>query len=257
LHQDDSWKNGAVFIVRDYGGASAAPENEFSLCTGYADTTGAFTTVWTSAPGAGDVFMFVNDFYPLYTMIELANGSLQSLGPIPLVDTSLTSAVNQTEYDLPVAAKRKRPTRIQYQGRTGDADDNKPIDIDNYDYRPATAGTAAKLLLPQLPSGRTIYIWYEGVHPTLTAYNSPILESIEPELAVKALVEYALEWQNTRLQGGDDFLLQRGTKAEGQRMEAEVKFVPAKPSRKSKLFVIGRGFVDRNNLNDPDPGVRT
>lgn len=255
LHGDGTWANGAVFIVRDAAGAGAAPENEYALLTGYTDSTGTFTSAassYTVTPAAGDVFMFCNDFYPLFTMIELANAALQSLGPIPLIDTSLTSDVSKTEYDVPVALKRRPPVRVDYQGRTNDADDNQWIEIRNWRYEPATAGTVAKLVIPQLPDDRTIRVWYEGVHPELKVYNSAVVESIEPELAAQVLTEKALEWQNTRLQGGDEFLIQRWNDQKNQVMQAKADFEPSKPRRKARLLIVGT-VVEEDQFDYPDP----
>jgi hypothetical protein len=251
LHGDDAWKEGATFVTRDAAGA--LPENQFALVTGYTDSTGTFTSAaaaFTTAPAATDTYMFVNDFYPLYTMIELANSALQSLGPIPLIDTSITSAASQTEYTLPVACKRQKPLRVDYQGKTGDANDNQWIAIDNWRYEPATAGTTAVLVLPQLVTGRTVRIWYMGVHPTLTTYSSVVVETIEPELATALLVEKALEWQNSRLQGGDDFLVQRWNDQKQQVLAARAQFPISKPKRRPRLMIVG-GHVAEDEFTHP------
>lgn len=250
LHGDDSWKGGGCFITR---AAGAAPENEYALVTGYTDSSGTFTSAASSyivTPASGHTFMFVNDFYPLYTMIELANSALQSLGPIPLIDTSITSAASQTEYTLPVACKRQKPLRVDYQGKTGDANDNQWIAIDNWRYEPATAGTTAVLVLPQLVTGRTVRIWYMGVHPTLTTYSSVVVETIEPELATALLVEKALEWQNSRLQGGDDFLVQRWNDQKQQVLAARAQFPISKPKRRPRLMIVS-GHVAEDEFTHP------
>jgi hypothetical protein len=253
-HGDNEWKNGVVFLIRDAGGASATPEGEMSLVTGYTDSSGSFATVWTTGVTASDIFGFANDFYPLYTMIELANEAVQSFGPIVLIDTSTTSAANQTEYTYPIACKRRPPIRVDYQGITTDANDNQWIEIPAGDYRyePATAGSTGKIVIPQLPSGRTIRIWYEAVHPTLSAATSTIHEGFEPELVTQRLVELALEWQNGRMQGGDSYLLQRESKAGQNRLEAEIKFQPSKPRRQPKLLIL-RGHADEDEFTTPDP----
>ena len=85
LHGDNAWKDGACIIIRDAAGASAAPETEIALVTAYTDSSGTFTSTtgaYTVAPADGDTFMFVNDFYPLFTMRELAN-SAASVGAHP------------------------------------------------------------------------------------------------------------------------------------------------------------------------------
>src|SRR3989337_2913391 len=241
LHGDNAGKDGASLLGRDAGGLFAAPETEIALVTSYTDSSGTFTSAasaYTSAPADGDTFMFVNDFYPLFTMRELANSVLQALGPIPLIDSSITTAAAQTEYTLPVTAKRLPPLRVEYNTKVGDANDNQYVPIDNYRIVPATAGTAGVIVLPQLPTSRTVRIWYMGVHPTLTAYSSAVAEVIDPELATALLVEKALEWQNSRLQGGDDFLLQRWNDQKQQVVEARANFPIWKPKRRPRLLVV-------------------
>ena len=125
---DDDFRNGVAFVVRDAGGASAAPEGEFNRISAYVDSTGTFTvdTAYTAAPASGDTYAWANQQYPIYEMIQAMNDGLRLLGDVPLVDTTtLDTAAAQTEYAAAVAWKRRRPYRIDIQGRTGDADDNQ------------------------------------------------------------------------------------------------------------------------------------
>lgn len=240
LHGDNAWKDGACILVRDAAGASAAPEGEFSLVTAYTDSSGSFATTWTSAPASGDTFGFVNDFYPLYTVIELCNLALVEVGDIALVDTSLTTAADQTEYSLPVVAKRRRPYEVAIQ-TSADSDDNRWQPIYDWDYAPAAPGTVGKIVFRrQPPSGYTLRIIYDGIHPKLSAYTSVVSETIQPGLAQAAATEMCLRWQNSRLQGGDDFLLQRWNDAKVQLQFAKLSNPVWKPPRRARLFTLGR-----------------
>ena len=258
LHGDDSWKNGAVIVIRDGTTAGAAPEGEFSLCTAYTDSTGSFATVWTAAPAATDTYAFVNDFYPLYPMIEVCNMALQELGDIILVDTSLTTAANQTEYALPVTCKGSRPLSVAIQGVTTDANDNRYTTVFGWDYIPAAPGSTGNLVFDVQPiTGKSIKIVYSGRHPKLSIYSSVISETIHPSLAAAAATEMALRWQNSRLQGGDDFLLQRWNDAKQSLVTAKALFPVWKPKRQAKLLVINSSYWDADSIADPAPGVRT
>ena len=240
LHGDNTWKNGAAFVVRDAGGAAAAPEGEFGLVTAYTDSSGTFAATFTVAPATGDTYAFVNDFYPLYTVIELCNMGLAELGDIALTDTSLTTATSAREYTLAVAMKRGRPLQIALQGQTGDADDNARQILYDWDVYPAAAGTGATIVFQnELVSGRTLYVTYEGIHPKLSAYSSIVSETIHPRLASASCVEMCLRWQNSRLQGGDDFLLQRWNDAKMQLEMAKSAHPIWKPRRKPKLMIVG------------------
>jgi hypothetical protein len=88
-------------------------------------------------------------------------------------------------------------------------------------------------------ASRTIQIVYEGIHPKLTAYNSPVSEIIHPHLAQMAATEMCLRWQNSRLQGGDDFLLQRWNDSKVTLQRATLDHPIWKPRRKPRLFILG------------------
>ena len=253
-HGDDSWKDGAAFLVRDTGGA--APEGEMAFITDYTDSTGTFTSAasaWSASPASGDTFGFVNNFYPFHSMIEIANRALASLGEIPLVDTTtLDSATNQTEYTYAIAWKRSPPYRVDIQGRTNDANDNQWRRIRDWEYVPATAGSTALIVLPQLPTTRDIRIWYRGIHPVLSAATSTLYEGFSQDLIIAVVTEAALRWQNSRLQGGDDFLLQRWNDAKDVLEDAMAKYKMWKPPPQSKIFVLG-DVVERDQFTFPDP----
>jgi hypothetical protein len=258
VHSDGDWVNGGLFIIQDAGLAGAAPEDEVQLITSYTDSTGTFGfSAMTAAPAAGDLYGFVGDYYPLYTMQELANEALQNLGDIPLINTSITTAAGQTEYDIPVAVKRSPPYRVQIQGRTGDSNDNQWVDVSGWEYRPSTRNAAATLVLPSLPVGRTIALWYMGEHPSLSVFTgstAAINETLDPELVTRTLVELALEWQNARMQGTDSYLLQVEMKAQQRRMEYEAKRRQWKPARRSKLLVLGNyREEDEDEILAPPP----
>jgi len=255
-HSDDDWKNGSLFVIR--AGTTVATAGQYSLCTGYTDSTGSFTTTWTTAPAAADTYGYASDYFPLFQMIELANQALASLGKIALVDVSLTTAANQTEYELPVACKGSRPLSVSIQGQTGDANDNRYVPVYGWEYIPAAPGTAGNLVFDSQPiSGRTIKIVYSGVHPDLTIYTSTISETIAPELAMWALVNRALKWQNSRSGGEEPGLIQQLNDARSEFEAAKVQFPIWAPKRRPKLLVLGGFGEDLDSISAPDPGART
>ena len=209
--KDDVWKNGAAFIIEDAAGAGAAPEGEYDLITAYDDSTGKFTAGFTVAPASGDIYGIVSEYYPLYTMIELCNAGLRGLGDLTLIDTTtLDTASNKTEYAAATTWKRRPPQRIDFQGDTTDANDNRWIQVFAWEFIPAAPGTAGLIIFrDQFVADRGIRVWYYDKHPRLNTYADSVAEVIAPELAVATCVERALRWQNSRLGGGDDFLMQR------------------------------------------------
>jgi len=84
----------------------------------------------------------------------------------------------------------------------------------------------------------------------VNAYGDAILKSIHPELAKRALVEKALQWQNRRMMGGDDFLLQTWNDAKMQLMQAKLDYPIWKPKRESRILTIGP-YVERDEFKMP------
>ncbi len=256
---DNAYKNGALFVLRDSAGASAAPEGEMAFCTGFTASSGTFTTAassFTAAVASGDVYGYTNDLYPFYTMIEIANTTMMKMGKIVLVDTTtLDTESSKTEYEYSLTWKHSRPYRIDFQGHTGDADDNRWIQVNKWEYIPATAGSTALIVLPQLVSGRDLRVWYEDYHPTLATYDDVIYEGWDKELVVSTFVKLAIEWQNRRLMGGDDFLLQAQNDISNQWEQTVQDRGAKKTQRKPRLFIVGeKSYGD--TFKNPDGTVQ-
>ena len=193
-----SIKEGTLFCIETTD--NEAPEGKYERITDYDKATGTFTVdTFTASFTANDMVAVVNDLYPIRTMVELANGAMKRLGDIRKVNTTtLDTETNKTEYALEIAAKRGL-YQVDYQGHTGDANDNRWITIFDAKTIPADPGTAGLLILPQLISGRDIRYWYADSHPRLNTYDDYIDESIIPDLASTALAVVALEWQQARI----------------------------------------------------------
>jgi hypothetical protein len=252
---DDALVGGTAIVVRDAGGANAAPEGEFARISDYVASTPTFTvgSTLTAAVGSGDSIALVRPTIRLPQMIQAVNDGLANLGTISLVDTSLTTAANQTEYALPVGLKIKRLLDVQVQGITTNANDNRYTSIiGQTSYIPSAPASTGLLILPQLPADRTIKLIYEGVHPTLNAFNSVISETIQEELAVAATIDKALTWLVSKR--GDSalgtFLLQRWNDAKTTLQAQKVEKPVYRMKPKAKFFVAGR-----SRPNDEPPPI--
>ncbi|MDH5508618.1 MAG: hypothetical protein OEZ02_15455 [Anaerolineae bacterium] len=240
VNLDDDYNDGTVFIVSSADGL--APQGEFARISDYAGSSGTFTVeALSAAVENGDSYAYAPEFYPLRTVIELANAGLRSLGDIALVDsTTLETAAGTTEYAASVAWKRRRPLMIDYQGRSGASGDNQWVRVYDWELVPAAPGTSGLLVFgEEMPAGRDIRIWYVDSHPRVSAFDDVISETIVPDLAVSAGVERALRWQNSRQGGGDAFLLQRWNDAKVELARAQVRFPIWTPRRVSKLMKLG------------------
>src|SRR4030067_693345 len=78
----------------------------------------------TAATGLGDKYAIASKRIPHHVLVQGINNALFDLGTVQYTDTtSLTSASNQTEYTLPLAAKADL-REVWQQGITTDSNDN-------------------------------------------------------------------------------------------------------------------------------------
>ena len=251
---DDAWKDGAAFIINTTDGLT--PIGQFQRVSAFVSSTGTLTvdTAFSTAVGAGDTYGLVSSYYPLRQMIREVNNALRSLGDVDLTDTTtLDTLAVTTEYAASATWKRSAPYRIDIQGITGSAStDNAWHARHDWEYVPAVAGTAGKIIFPDYQlAGRDIRVWYKGPHPTLAAYSDVVAEVFDPEMVVQAFVAKALEWQNTRSQGADQFMLQRGQKAEQKLANLMVERPRQRVKRRPKLLIVGRHDADDDQFTYP------
>lgn len=210
--ETDAFRNMIAFVVRDAGGTSASPEGKYKRITAYDDSTytGTLESTITDSIASGDRLMIATqNSFPVDQVIFCVNRALENLGTIELVDTSLTTASEQTEYAVPLAMKGKKPLAVYYQGITNDSNDNRWVAVSSYRFEGAAPGSTGTLYISQLPADRTLRIIYEGIHPAVSDYNSYVSESIHPKVATAAGILEVLSWYN-RLdenQGGNDYFL--------------------------------------------------
>lgn len=242
IYGDDDLINNAAFIIRDAGGAGAAPEGEAQIISDnvQATTTITLKAALTVAVAAGDTIGIAKNVWPLYTMIEIVNDALASLGTISLVDESITTTEDTTEYTLPVAMKYKLD-RVQFQN---DLVTNDYVDVHNWSVIPATAGSTGLLTFTSpFIAGRKLKLWYEAEHPRLSAMSDKLSETIHSELATRLIVSQALEYQTRRTSGTDSFMLQTANKAMADLQDARVRF-PIMKAKKTKILTPNETVTD-------------
>jgi hypothetical protein len=88
--------------------------------------------------------------------------------------------------------------------------------------------------MPPMTQGFSVELLYEDLHPELSSYDSDILEIIEPERILNALIAEAFQWYNNSINGSNAYFLQRENKALQDLAQSEVKF----PLRKSAVRQI-------------------
>src|SRR3990172_2783680 len=241
LGEDDDWKDGTLFVVRDSGGAAAAPEGEFERISGYTNASGTFTFAALSvAVASGDTIAYTDDQVPLYQAKRLANEGLQRIGDVDLADTTtLDSASDQKEYTMSLPWKR-RPKKIEIQTTTGDANRNDWKILTDWDFSPAASGSTGLIIFKLQPTAeRDLKIWYEGRHKRLVEFSDPVNEAINPELASHAGYLMMLRWLNNQRRGEDQYLVEQLNSAEVEFDRLRSEFPIFRIARQSRLNVVG------------------
>jgi hypothetical protein len=239
--EDDDWKNGTIMILDADG---EAPQGEYSPISAYTDSSGTFSleAALSAAPTQGDTFGLISGYYPVHTMLRLINSGLRTLGDIPLVDTtSLVTVSGKTEYAAKAEWKRRPPYRIDIQTKKaeGDSDWQRVFD---WEYVPTIPGESGSITFGKnLADGCALRVWYLAPHPKVTRFDNEIAEVISPSLAVAACVEQALRWQNSRLSGGDTFMLQRWNDAKRTLEQARLLYPIWRPKRTAQMKMTGIG----------------
>lgn len=255
--KDNVWKEGAAFILRDAGGANALPEGQFQRISAYTNSSGTFTvdTAFTTAVASGDLYGIVSSYYPLQQVMIGVNEALGELGDVDLVDTTtLDTIAETTEYAAAVAWKRKRPYRIDIQTLTGVTGDNAWREVNDWDWVPATAGSTGKIIFPKYQyASRDIRVWYRDAHPLVNAYSDVISETIDPELFKKAALVKALEWQNSRTQGADQFLMQKLNASKQELENRRITNPTERVKRRPRYLIVGGNDVTYDDFTWPAP----
>ena len=212
IPEDDYYIDYTAIVVRDAGGASAAPEGEIVRVSDFVSSTSTFTVdTLTIAVASGDTIAICDKRIPLQAMYAICNRALQDLGDVVNYDVSLTTAANQSEYTLPEIATRNNLRDVLIQSYTDDSDDNQYRPLSWWKVRPPTTigSTGILEIPPNMPSGYTLLLMYDGPHTVLSAYNSAISKSIHENLAIAAARVYAFRFLNDLEAGEDRYLLRR------------------------------------------------
>jgi hypothetical protein len=195
---DDELKNGTIFVVRTTVGLP--PQGEFARISAYTQSSFTVTfdvltaaVVGPTSPYPGDTCMLVSPEYPIRTMIELANDAVRDCGEITGLDATTITIDGAKEYTLPVGCKRL--VRVCLQNELADADNNEWSEITDYEIDPSPGNVAPTIIFQDsYTAGYTLKFVYNGFHPILTAYDSPINEAITPPFAALVLADKIMQW---------------------------------------------------------------
>jgi len=193
---DDDFFNGGTLL---YQPATAANRGS-RLVADYTGATGTLTLAAALAdtPAQGARYGVLTRRYPRELLSGKINEALAELGDVPTVDTaSLTTASDQLEYNLPVAARRdlrqvwlarqtaapwewERQLRVRAEPGTG-------------------LGAVGVLLFPEAPrAGYKLKLVYLAPHPLVGADADLISDYVSPDWLGLAAAEKLARW---RLEG--------------------------------------------------------
>lgn len=233
----DGYIGGTVFVIKAGG---AAPEGEIVRITDNDATTMTINSLSANID-IGDEIGYISKEFRKESLYHLVNIGLDYIGLIGAVDTSITTADNQTEYTFPLALKSGVVKGVYLQTNDNDANDNRWYPIRDWQVEPDVAGSTATLIIPQLSSGYTIKIEYIGLHPDVEDYDDIIHESIHPELA-KAAVILALQNKRSEMAiGSQDSFNLLYNKAKDTLEQMIIKHPVWVPDKKVKRLRISDG----------------
>ena len=196
---DDYWNNGTVWVLRDAGGAEAAPEGEYAVITDFVQSTSTMTIqTLTAAIAGGDRYGCMMRYIPLDVIIQQINDALMLLGTIPYADkVSITIENNKTEYALPIASKQD--LREVWLQTNLDLTDNQYVKLYNWKVEQADPGAAPRLILPeQYTAGYALKLVYMANHPAMLVATATLSEFVPVERVIVPAVLGCYKWRKVQ-----------------------------------------------------------
>jgi hypothetical protein len=238
-YDDDSFKGSLAFVHSTTDGL--APQNEFAAISAFVDSTGTFTVDANlgAVVGAGDYYSIADPQYKKAPVLRIVNDTLRAFGIISLVDTSLTTSYNTSEYALPLALKAFPIDKIEVGSATYGWDT-----LNGWYVVPAAAGSQATIVFETLPpydrttpSNNTLRIWYRDYHPALTIYSDKVSETIPDKRVIDECKLALQEWIMEKNSDLSPEALQRLGILQRKQAESEVKQRINLPNRKISRFL--------------------
>jgi hypothetical protein len=239
-----------MWLIYDAGGAGAAPQGQYAIVSAsdQSDSTATFRSALTAAVAAGDRYAIcrkIADKPWLHVIIQKINTALQDLDRIPWTDTtSLTTANNQTEYTLPIAANMDL-REVWIQAINTDANDNQWVEIRNWDMSKADPGNADTLILPyQYASGYALKLVYHARHPDLYVYSSPLSENVPVERIIAPAVRDCFLFRKSNAGGAstwDDEIAVWTQRAEEVKATRPIRSV----AKKGRIWGVVQGQLNQ------------
>lgn len=233
---DDDFAGGWAAILRDAGGAGAAPQGQTRNISAYTGAGGVITVspVFTAAVAVGDNYGAMTARYPRDTLVGKLNQFLAEQGDIPTEDTSLTTAADQTEYSLPALGVKQDLRQVFVATATAAPYYWSRLASWNQIY--ADAGVAGKIVFPyQLPSGYKLKLIYMAPHPAVYLDADKISEYVGKDWAGLETAVRAATWRLDQPGEDRDSLISKINDLLQQAARAQHRRRPLTPSPTPRL----------------------
>lgn len=199
---DDFWNGGTAWILYDAGGASAAPEGEYSFISDFAQTGGVVTlrSTLTAAVASGDRYALGGLRYPLQLLIAKIN---EQLGVIEKTDIStVLIAADQTEYSLPTDLLELK--QVWISSGADDTNANNWQQLYDWYVQKSATGSANKLVFSrQFNADDLIKLVYTGYHARLQVATDKLDDSINADKILKEAAIGCLLWYKAKVGDSD------------------------------------------------------
>lgn len=236
---DKYWKHAPVFIIESTDGA--APQSEFARVVSFEPSTFTLTLAdtLTSAVQSGDAYLLGSPRYPLYDIVSAINRTLRELGPLPLTDTSLTTATSQTEYTIPATVRDVK--EVWLQTINNDADDNEWQKMHDWRIERGAIGSTDTLILSTEPSSNyTLKLVYTGEHGHVKDASDTIANVLDPRIVVSGAVKNLIRNRMRGAQDNDPMLKDQYQDAIQEFEEHRNRMGLVMPKRTPRLTIVGR-----------------
>ena len=237
---DDYWNQGTVWIIKDVGGAGAAPEGSYAVISDF-DNASATATIGTIvAPASGDTYVIAHKKYKLGDLIAAVNRAIRDVPQIITEDlTTVDTATAQTEYTLPTGINTKN-MEVWLETNVDDADDNQWVRTRNTYIQKTAGGTADTLVFKeQPPYPRDVKLVYLAPHAKLAASTDKLDETIRYERVIYRAAVHALNHYLAKTHSTDDYLLQQKQDFERRADQADLMYPVPQPKKLSGVMLVG------------------
>ena len=184
---DDTWNGGTIWVITDAGGASDAPEGEWSTITDFDNGTSTVTMQAVSAAiASGDTYGIAGGRYPIDVLINAINNEIIKHQVMRYDITSLDIVADQSEYTLPAGIYESNLVSVE-EATSTDSDDNQWTPL-NFSVETADAGSQHKLIIHsrKVTAGNDIRLGYRYRHVPLYDADDEIDPAIPMELILDA-----------------------------------------------------------------------